>query len=140
MFECDIFKPFEPSVWIILFVTIITFMCMLKILFSFERNELKSSVAILSLGAFCQQSIQNKISLNSTHLSIIFLFITSALVYNFYTSLLISTLLDTKRDTNQREITELTQSNISIGFLNSTVLLNLLKVDNERVNRPMNRK
>lgn len=131
MFDRDIFKPFELSIWIILFLIILLFSYLLKILFKYEQKELRSgssSTAILSLGAFCQQSIGNKIIMNSTRILIIFLFVTSALVYNFYTSLLISALLDDKTDTSLKQINELTESNISIGFLNSTVLLNLLQV------------
>lgn len=129
IFDFDIFKPFKSSVWLSFVLLILAFSCLLRYIFKYEGGELETvSTFLLAFGAFCQQGINTPISMNSTRCLIVFMFISSVLTYNFYTSVLVSTLVETKRETNIKTKEDLVSNNIPIAFFDSTLIRGFLNV------------
>lgn len=131
VFGLEIFKPFMNSVWISLGIIIILFSMVLHLSLTRERGAPKSIpiVLLLCFGIFCQQGITYRIRKNSTRWSIIFLFFASYIIYNFYTSTLVSTLVETKPISSIENKEELADSNIPIGFCKSELIKNFIKVN-----------
>lgn len=131
MLSLGIFKPFVMSVWMVLIFMIVIIGFLLSFFSKWETKEFKHlSLFLLSLAAFCQQGTNYKISLISTRFLITFLFIIGILSYNFYTSVLVSHLVNIKYESEVNSMDDLIVSGIPIGFYNSTVIRNYLDVNN----------
>lgn len=131
MINFDIFKPFVCSVWmsyILLFFTFTAFLNFLVKLDSKKEDLRNLSPFMLTFGAFCQQGMSNKVSLKSMRCVIICLFLTSMLMYYFYTSMLVSSLVEIRPETNIKNKDDLAKSSIPIGFLDSTLVRGFIKV------------
>lgn len=101
----------------------------LKIFSKWENNEFRNlPLFLLSFGAFCQQGNFCKTSLISTRCLITFLFLASILSYNFYTSVLVSHLVEVKYESSVNSIDELVESETPIGIFNSIAGRNFLNV------------
>lgn len=123
------FKPFDCTVWYIISLLILLFTFVLKLSFRRESNAVKDvSTLLISVGAFCQQSIHIKASTVSSRSLILCLIISSFLLYNFYTSQLVSMLVESKHETDIKTIVDLAESDVSIGFLESVPIRFLLSV------------
>lgn len=122
------------SVWVTAIALILIITLFLRYLSKYENNEFKlHSFFLLPFGAFCQQGITYKASLFSTRCLIIFLFLTGLLLCNFYSSVLVSHLVDMKYESKVNTIEDLAESDLEIGLLNSTNIGNYLKVTNASV-------
>lgn len=86
------------------------------------------STIISAFGAFCQQSIEISSRSASGRFLIIFLFFCSIMILNFYTSVLVSTLVGSSLKTNIKDIRDLADSNYHIGFDNVTYMRGFLNV------------
>lgn len=89
---------------------------------------------LLSIGAFCQQGSNHKITLLSTRCLIIFLFLSSILTYNFYTSVLVSYLVNVKYESEVNNMDDLMDSDVSIGFADSHTMRYFLSVSTMCIN------
>lgn len=120
MLNTDVLKPFAAPVWITYLAMLIIFSPLLRLIFRWEVQQLRSmSAFVLLVGAFCQQGFQSNISLSSTRCLIIFVLIASVAMNNFYTSVLVSTIVETKRGSSFKIDDDLIKNNIPIGFLNT---------------------
>lgn len=82
---------------------------------------------LVSLGAFCQQGNQYHTSSISIRILIIFIQISGLLAYNFYTSIVVSSTIQTKYDSTIRTAKDLANSSMSIGFANTSVYRHWIK-------------
>lgn len=128
-FGFDIFKPFSCYVWMMYLVLIVVFGSLARITFKYEAITLHSVCTFLmAFGAFCQQGIYGNVSLVSSRTLIACMLFSSLLIYNYYTSTLVSTLVETKHETNIKTLNDLIDSDLPVGFLNSTAVHFLLNV------------
>lgn len=123
------FHPFKYNVWIVLILIGIIFGVILRILLKRENiNVGLGSSILLCYGAFCQQSFHKKIFSLPAQCLLLFLFISSYLIYNIYTSTLVSSFMETKPETNIQTKEDLAKSNIPIGFCNAETIRNFINV------------
>lgn len=124
------FKPFPVSVWMLIVISIFIVSILLKLIFEWGNMQINEiSTFILSTGVFCQQGINENIALmSSTKILLTVFFVTSILINNFYTSLVVSFLVHTNYNTNSTSLADLTNGNLPIGFYNTTATKNVLKV------------
>lgn len=125
LLSTDLFNPFGTSVWICLALAALIIGAALKFMLLWE-NKLKQikaeenlSLALLlgiSLGAFCQQGTALAPKLTSGRCVYIFLFLSSIIIYNYYTSVLVSTLVGSPMKTNIKNVDDLSDSELKIGF------------------------
>lgn len=129
MLSLRIFKPFTANIWLLIVIFTMAVTILLNFLSRWESNRFKtSSLFLISFGAFCQQGTNHKITLISTRLLILFLFFNGLLANNFYTSELVSHLVNMKYESNIKDMNELIKSDIPIGFFNSTLIRNYIHV------------
>lgn len=103
---------------------------LLTLFSKWENKKFKIfSFFLLSLGAFCQQGNNYKVKLISTRCLFIFLFFTGTLLFNFYASVLVSHLVNMKYESNVNTMSDLIDSDLDVGFLNSSVISFILKVN-----------
>lgn len=101
----------------------------MKMLLKRERSLMANeSTILLSFGAFCQQAITKRIFLISNQYLIVILFGSSFLIHSFYTSALVSILISTKADISVKDLDELGNSDIPIGFCNIGSIKNYMNV------------
>lgn len=130
IYNYKILKPFEGTVWITFSILLIIFWFILKISFQYEKHN--ESTSLLCFGAFCQQTYSKNYFSISARCLIIFLFISSLLIHKFYTSNLISNLVETKRKPTITNKNDLARSNVPIGFCDLTTIKNFVKVSMRR--------
>lgn len=104
------------------------------------RDLQRISTFLLLFGAFCQQGTNDTISKTSTRFLIVFLFIASLLAHNFYTSVVVSTLVEIDYDSSVTNLNELSESDIPVGFFNTTVVKNLMKMTSDENSKTFLRK
>lgn len=116
-------------VWTSIIILIVLISLSLRLISSCRSNEFHHvSAVFISFGAFCLQGTNEHISRPSSRCVIIFLLIASLLIHNFYTSVLVSILVEVDYKTNVTNLNELADSDIEIGILNTTVVKNLMKM------------
>lgn len=123
------FKPFDIFIWISILLIIIITTLTLKLILKLEKHD--TSIVhtfILSVGAFCQQGVHHRMSLCSIRLYVFSLLIAGLLIYNFYTSVLVSTIIDVRFDSNINSKDDLVRNNIPMAFQNSTIMRSFLNV------------
>lgn len=129
MFDFGIFKPFARTVWVAIIVLILSFSCILRLILAWHRHELRSASAfVLTFGAVCQQGFHSRAFSNSIRCLVIFLFVSGLLLYNFYTSVLVSTIVETRSKTPIKSREDLAESNVPVGFQNSGLVRNYMNV------------
>ncbi|KAL7731337.1 hypothetical protein ACLKA6_000457 [Drosophila palustris] len=118
-------EPFKPSVWLV-FVALLVFSgLLLWLIFRLEHRWLQRCLAfipsllsscLISIGAACIQG--SHLIPNSTggRLAFISLMLTSFLMYNYYTSIVVSTLLGSPVRSNIKTIQQLADSSLDVGF------------------------
>lgn len=85
-----------------------------------DRQEFELTLVFLfSFGAFCQQGIRSRMTMPSTHLLIFFIFLSSALLHKFYTSVLVSIIVGPRYISDIKTKEDLADSDMPIGFFNS---------------------
>lgn len=129
VFSFRILKPFKYSVWTVCGVLLVSISLLLGFVLQWEaKNARTVSAFILSLGAFCQQGTDMIFTLSSTRIVSISLSLSSLLIYNFYTSVLVSITVGTGFEADITNQAQLVGSDIPIGFLNSSIVRNILRV------------
>lgn len=129
MLDLDILKPFEISVWIAIILLLCIIASILKLFSKQSRVDFKHMPTfILTFGVYCQQGVQNSISTNSARCLLIFLSASSILLYNFYTSVLVSTIIETRRESKITSKEDLARSNIPVAFQNAGQIKNFIRV------------
>lgn len=125
IFNDSIFlQPFDKKVWIYTMFSIILISILLKVIFYYEipinhNNDFYPSwltVLIGSLGAICQQGYNLKSKLYSGKFIIIILLFFTFILYNFYTSNVVSTLISSPIKTKIKTLRQLADSNLKIGI------------------------
>lgn len=87
------------------------------------------STFLLSVGTFCQQGAYGQVKMISSHTIICCMLFSSLLFYNFYTSILVSMLIEAKHETSINTIDDLIESNFLVRFLDSRAVGNHLRVN-----------
>lgn len=117
-------KPFLTEVWICILFLCIAIGIVLKIVYFYE-NKIKivkfiPSMVLLTvingIGAFCQQgsaNVPSTISGRSVH---ILLHLAAVIIYNYYTSIVVSILIDSPSGSSIDSITKLADSKMEIGI------------------------
>lgn len=123
IFNFDIFKPFAPLVWLYIAVLLLAVGTLLRFVCRWEgRGTIYSQsfaqleLILLTFGAFCQQGNMIHVRFPSSRILVFFLFWTSILIYNFYTSTLVSTLIGITPESDVRDLEKLGDSNIPVGL------------------------
>lgn len=131
VFNFQILKPFLFSIWLKFTLLLAAIGLLLKFVLRFENENIKSiSILLLTLGIYCQQGAHHKTTLNATRFIISFLFFSSILTYNLYTSIVVSSLIDFKYESKIKYFNDLIESDIEIGFYDeSKILQTMLKVN-----------
>lgn len=83
---------------------------------------------MISFGIYCQQSFQWPFTSISIRCLMISLHISGLLAYNFYTSLSVSTIVDSKFVSNINNIHDLVNNRIPLGVTNTIIRRHLIKV------------
>lgn len=89
----------------------------LRLITGIEKERLETLTSIITtIGIYCQQSIQYNMKINSTRCLLIFLFVSSVLIQSFYTSTVVSSTINSQRDSSLRTKEDLANSDIPIAF------------------------
>lgn len=117
-------------VWIAIFLSIIIFSAFFRFIINKQerQNYRSASVIMLTFGAFCQQTVCYPISKNSLHSFIFILLIFCLMIHKYYTSMLFSIIVNPNYVTDIQNKEDLSNSDLPIGFLNTTSIRNFIKV------------
>ena len=135
------FKPFCLSVWLSLVIIVILTSVCLKLCFAVEAksqvfNQLLfvpswMLIIISTIGAICQQGSSAVPFQYSGRIVFIVFFLSSVLLYNFYTSEIVSSLIGSPVKSNIKTLKQLTDSKMGIGIDNAAYTLTYLNVSKE---------
>lgn len=117
-------KPFASIIWYSLILTILLASVVMAIIFRWQgrhhptaaMSSQGDSAIVTVFAVYCQQGYSRMPTLFSGRCLFIFLFLSSIMVYNYYTSVLVSTLVESSSQTNIRNVYDLADSNLKIGF------------------------
>ncbi|XP_032574973.1 ionotropic receptor 75a [Drosophila sechellia] len=118
-------EPFMPSVWFAFAGLLIFAGVLLWIIFHLERHWMQRcldfipsllSSCLISFGAACIQGSYFIPKSAGGRLAFIAVMLTSFLMYNYYTSIVVSTLLGSPVRSNIRTIQQLADSSLDVGF------------------------
>lgn len=134
IFNLEIFKPFAPHVWLYIAIlllavgTLLRFVCRWEGSATIHSQSFAQLEMILTFGAFCQQGNMIPVRFPSSRILVFFLFWTSILIYNFYTSTLVSTLIGITPESDVKDLDKLGDSNIPVGLGVSANLRTFIEV------------
>lgn len=137
IFASDMLKPFTSTIWLFLILTLFLVSVAMHFIIKCE-NRLKvkmrkrrqmSSAVVMTFGTMCQQGTEVTSHLVSGRCLTVFLLLTSLVIYNFYTSVLVSTLVGTSFQTSIHSLIDLANSKFEIGFEYTSYLYGYLKVN-----------
>lgn len=116
--------------WITFIIQITCFGFILKFLFKWENSYFDQNISthLLAFGILCQQGANARASLISSRTLIACMLLSSVLLYNFYTSMLVSMIVETRHETDIKTKEDLADSDIEIGFLDGIATRFFLKV------------
>lgn len=117
-------KPFQGTVWFCVLGMVAAFSIGLKKIFILERQLRYDSLFIPSylstilsgFGTLCQQSSLFIPRSPGGRISYIFFLVSTFLLYNYYTSLIVAFLLGSQEKSNIKELTQLADSDLQIGI------------------------
>ncbi|XP_016982055.1 ionotropic receptor 75a [Drosophila rhopaloa] len=118
-------EPFMPSVWFAFAGLLIFAGVLLWLIFHLERHWMQRcldfipsllSSCLISFGAACIQGSYLMPKSAGGRLAFIAVMLTSFLMYNYYTSIVVSTLLGSPVRSNIRTIQQLADSSLDVGF------------------------
>lgn len=122
-------KPFATSIWYNLIFTILLASALMSFIFRWDLRLSRASNASMALqgdstilttiGFYCQQGAGRLPWLTSGRSLLICLCLSSIMMYNFYTADLVSGLVASSSQTNIKTITDLANSKLKIGFVNT---------------------
>lgn len=144
LIDLRIFRPFSYSIWLCILFIILVLGIFLHLFIGLElklvntckpkaqkiKNEKMESSILNVLGAFCQQGHELRINLLSGRYLVVFLFITSILIHDFYTSVLVSTLVELAPPA-VRSLQDVANSELTVGFQETEYLKKFLNVINK---------
>ncbi|XP_067643681.1 ionotropic receptor 75a-like [Eurosta solidaginis] len=118
-------QPFEGSVWLVFGVLLVILAVVFWIIFAFESGNIQShlpykpSLLATQLMAFgsacCQGSSIVPFSIGG-RIAFVSLYLFTFLVYNYYTSILLSTLLEAPPKSNIKTLGQLADSSLEVGL------------------------
>lgn len=118
-------EPFMPSVWFAFMALLMFAGVMLWLIFRLERRWMKKcldfmpsllSSCLISFGAACIQGSYLMPKSAGGRLAFIAVMLTSFLMYNYYTSIVVAMLLGSPVRSNIRTIQQLADSSLDVGF------------------------
>ncbi|TDG45606.1 hypothetical protein AWZ03_007976 [Drosophila navojoa] len=118
-------EPFKLSVWLVFVAILILAGMMLWLTFRLEHRWMQHcmqympsllSSLLISFGAACIQGSHLIPSSTGGRLAFIALMMTSFLMYNYYTSIVVSTLLGSPVRSNIKTMQQLADSSLDVGF------------------------
>lgn len=128
-FTFEFFKTFQPQIWTIHLLLLFLLSSALSIIFKYEyKRAMPATSVITCFGIYCQQGVHFKISSISMRCLTLFLLVSSLIIYNFYTSGIVSFLIENKYETDIKTKEDLAESSSSISFSNSIVIKSLITV------------
>lgn len=119
-----------PSVWLCLGLSIFITGLSPKILSEMkiiERNN--ASSFLVSLGIYCQQGNAAPTNFISTRCLIVFVYLSGILSYNFYTSVLISIIVDSKFETKIKTAEDIVNNNVKIKLRDDFIYRHWIEVN-----------
>lgn len=123
LFGLEMFTPFASTIWWSLLSMILLASSIMTFIFRWEYRmkpvsaSLRSdSTMLTAFAVFCQQGVARTPALSSGRCLLIFLFLSSIMIYNYYTSLLVSGLVGSSSQTNIKNSYDLANSKLDIGF------------------------
>lgn len=85
-------------------------------------NELNDvHTMLISFGVYCQQGYQGRTNSVSARCLIFCSYISGILAFNFYTSVLVSTIVDSKYESNMKTAADFGESNYSLEIQNESL-------------------
>lgn len=135
----DVFRPFRFLIWVGILASIALVSLFMKAIFDWERKLIKSVLKrclsigytfVVTFGAICQQGTQLSFRLLSGKFLVVFLLLGSIIIHNYYTSVLVSTLIKSTAETGMHTIWDLADSELRVGLNNSTLTKSVLEVLN----------
>ncbi|XP_060651499.1 ionotropic receptor 75a [Drosophila nasuta] len=118
-------EPFKPSVWLVFVALLVLSGLLLWLIFRLEHHWMRRYLAyipslltscLISFGAACIQGSHLIPHSTGGRLAFIALMLTSFLMYNYYTSIVVSTLLGSPVRSNIKTIQQLADSSLDVGF------------------------
>lgn len=127
MFE--VFDLFEYRVWMIQLCSLLLISIAFIIMLKNEYSKLMAGTSVMiCFGIYCQQSPNIRITSASTRFLILVLLLSSVIIYNYYTSGIVSVLVKNNYETNIKSKEDLTASSLSVGFSDSVIIKSLINV------------
>ncbi|BFF97017.1 ionotropic receptor 75a [Drosophila madeirensis] len=120
-------EPFKPSVWLAFGAVLMLAGCLLWLIFRLEQHGMQRclefmpsllSSCLISLGAACIQGSHLLPKSTGGRLAFIAVMLTSFLMYNYYTSIVVSTLLGSPVRSNIKTVQQLADSSLDVGVDN----------------------
>lgn len=133
----DVFRPFRFLIWLGILASIALVSLSMKAIFDWERKLIKSVLKrclsigytfVVTFGAICQQGTQLSFRLLSGKFLVVFLLLGSIVIHNYYTSVLVSTLIESTAEAGMHSIRDLADSELRVGLNNSTLTKSVLEV------------
>lgn len=118
-------EPFTPTVWLAFAVLLLFSGILLWLIFHLERHWMQRCLefmpslltsCLISFGAACIQGSYLMPRSAGGRLAFIAVMLTSFLMYNYYTSIVVSTLLGSPVRSNIRTIQQLADSSLDVAF------------------------
>ncbi|KAF5279527.1 hypothetical protein FQR65_LT03349 [Abscondita terminalis] len=133
----EFLKPFVYSLWYLILATTVVFCVFLKFLFFVEHkifgvNEENSwhTAWIMTVGVLCQQGASFVPKPTSGRCTLLSMLLMSLLLYNYYTSSIVSSLLSSS-STPIKTIRELTESQLTVGLEDTPYTRVWFKIQND---------
>ncbi|XP_022218189.2 ionotropic receptor 75a [Drosophila obscura] len=120
-------EPFKPSVWLAFGAVLILAGCLLWVIFRLEQHGMQRclefmpsllSSCLISLGAACIQGSHLLPKSTGGRLAFIAIMLTSFIMYNYYTSIVVSMLLGSPVRSNIKTVQQLADSSLDVGIDN----------------------
>ncbi|XP_062703872.1 ionotropic receptor 75a-like [Aedes albopictus] len=123
-------RPFSTNVWLMILLTIVLGSIAMKFSFSAEyklRDILRArenppflSLIVEFLGNYCQQGSQYMPESLSGRAMQLFMLLCTLMVYNYYTSEIVSDLIGSHKESDIKSLVQLADSHIELGIENVT--------------------
>lgn len=124
VFGNEMLTPFAPIIWYSLLATILLTSAIMSIINRWELKRAPAASASLqgdstfvtAIAVYCQQGAARTPTLSSGRCLFIFLLLSSIMIYNYYTSVLVSGLVGSSSKTNIKDVYDLANSKLNVGF------------------------
>ncbi|XP_065087370.1 ionotropic receptor 75a-like [Ochlerotatus camptorhynchus] len=123
-------RPFQTNVWLMILLTLILGSITMKLSFTVEyklqdafkakENPSFSGLIVEFLGNYCQQGSQYMPESLSGRSMQLFILLCTLMVYNYYTSEIVSDLIGSHKESNIKTLVQLADSHLDLGIENVT--------------------